>query len=212
MPQPHGGIRYDWYGTDDEPAENADFLADYGFSNAANLDGEGLLQPRFAFTLRHSDALTVRGGAGLYTGGNPNVWLSNTYSANNVLQFGQRGRAFGYTDGSRSLFDDNVIYAGLEEDVPAGPGDGIPSELYDAVAGGTGDNFEISYLDPEFDLPAEWKFALGASLHTHNGSQPIFYTPSARIRPSSDAAIWKGSAPLRPATRFMTLFVSPVLC
>ncbi len=163
------GLRYDWYGTDDEPAENADFVTDYGFSNAANLDGEGLLQPRFAFTWRHSDALTVRGGAGLYSGGNPNVWLSNTYSANNVLQFGQRGRAFGYTDGSRSLFDDDVIYAGLEEGVPAGPGYGIPAELYDAVAGGTGDNFEISYLDPEFDLPAEWKFALGASLHTHNG-------------------------------------------
>ena len=162
------GLRYDWYSTDDSPEENAQFVADYGFSNATNLDGEGLLQPRFAFTWEQSDVLTVRGGAGLYTGGNPNVWLSNNYSANNVLQFGQRGRAFGYTDGSRSLFDADVVYLGLEEGVPAGPGYGIPAELYDAVAGGMGDNFEINYLDPGFDLPSEWKFALGATWHTES--------------------------------------------
>jgi len=162
------GLRYDWYSSNDKPGENADFVADYGFSNATSLDGEGLLQPRFAFTWEHSDALTVRGGAGLYTGGNPNVWLSNNHSANNVLQFGQRGRSFGYTDGSRSLFDADVVYRGLEEGVPAGPGYGIPAELYDAVAGGMGDNFEINYLDPGFDLPSEWKFALGATWHTEN--------------------------------------------
>ena len=162
------GLRYDWYSTGDSPEENAQFVADYGFTNATNLDGEGLLQPRFAFTWEHSGVLTVRGGAGLYTGGNPNVWLSNNYSANNVLQFGQRGRSFGYTDGSRSLFDADVVYLGLEEGVPAGPGYGIPAELYDAVAGGMGDNFEINYLDPDFDLPAEWKFALGATWHTES--------------------------------------------
>ena len=34
-------------------------------------------------------------------------------------------------------------------------GYGIPVELYDAVAGGMGDNFEINDLDPDFDLPAD---------------------------------------------------------
>ena len=162
------GLRYDWYSSDDKPAENAGFVADYGFSNSTNLDGEGLLQPRFAFTYQHSDALTVRGGAGLYSGGNPNVWLSNNYSANNVLQFGQRGCSFGYTDGSRSLFDSDVVYVGLEDGVPAGPGYGIPSELFDGVAGRMGDNFEINYLDPDFELPAEWKFAVGLLHYTEN--------------------------------------------
>ncbi len=157
------GVRYDYYTTDDEPAENAAFVADYGFSNSATLDGEGLLQPRLGFTLDISDDTTLRGGVGLYSGGNPNVWLSNNYSANNVLQFGQRGRSFGYTDGSRSLFDADVVYEAVESNAPAGagPGWGIPSELYDAVAGGVGDNFEINYLDPNFSIPSEWKFALG---------------------------------------------------
>ncbi|MEX0708608.1 MAG: TonB-dependent receptor [Woeseia sp.] len=159
------GVRYDVYTTNDKPAENADFVADYGFSNSATLDGESLLQPRIGFTLDISDMTTVHGGVGLYSGGNPNVWLSNNYSANNVLQFGQRGRSFGYTDGSRSLFDPDVVYEAIESNAPAGagPGWGIPSELYNAVAAGVGDNFEINYLDPSFTIPSEWKFALGVT-------------------------------------------------
>jgi hypothetical protein len=162
------GLRYDWYTSDDKPAENADFLRDYGFTNAQSLDGEGLIQPRFAFTYDASDSMVVRGGFGLYSGGNPNVWLSNNFSANNVLQFGQRGRSFGYTDGSRSLFDSDVQYLGLEPGVPNGPGWGIPAELYNAVAGGVGDNFEINYLDPNFEIPSEWKIALGTTFITEN--------------------------------------------
>ncbi len=157
------GLRYDWYTSDDKPATNATFLADYGFSNGTNIDGEGLLQPRIGFTYSMNERTTIRGGAGIYSGGNPNVWLSNNYSNNNVLQFGQRGRSFGYTDGTRSLFDADVVYAGLEAGVPAGPGYGIPQELYDAVAGGVGDNFEINYLDPNFELPSDFKAAIGVT-------------------------------------------------
>ena len=163
------GLRYDWYTSDDEPQANSEFITDYGFSNATNLDGEGLLQPRVGFSYYFSEALTFRGGVGLYSGGDPNVWLSNNFSNNNVLQFGQRGRSFGYTDGTRSLFDPDVVYAGLEQGVPAGPGYGIPQELFDAVAGGTGDNFEINYLDPNFELPSEWKFSLGLNYDFSDG-------------------------------------------
>jgi len=157
------GLRYDQYSTSDAPGENPDFVRDYGFSNSTNLDGEGLLQPRVAFTYDASDSTTVRGGVGIFSGGNPNVWLSNNFSANNVLQFGQRGRSFGYTDGSRSLFDSDVTYLGLEDGVPNGPGYGVPSELFNAVADGVGDNFEINYLDPDFDLPSDLKISLGTT-------------------------------------------------
>ena len=171
------GLRYDWFTTSDAPIENPDFTADYGFPNNHTVDGEGLLQPRLGFTFDMTDATTIRGGIGLYSGGNPNVWLSNNYSANNVLQFGQRGRSFCYTRDFRpptpggcgtppvqiSLLDPSVVYEAVESTAPAGAGAGygIPSELYDAVATGVGDNFEINYLDPNFELPKEWKFALG---------------------------------------------------
>lgn len=164
------GLRYDRWTSSDEPLVNPDFLADYGFGNNATIDGESLLQPRLGFTYYISDVMTIRGGVGLYSGGDPNVWLSNNYSNNNVLQFGQRGRSFGYTDGTRSLFDADVVYRDVEANAPAGagPGWGIPSELHDAVSGGVGDNFEINYLDPGFDLPSEWKFALGVTYEFEN--------------------------------------------
>ena len=166
------GLRYDRWTSGDEPALNPDFAADYGFGNNSTLDGESLLQPRAGFTWYLSDAMTLRGGVGLYSGGDPNVWLSNNYSNNNVLQFGQRGRSFGYTRGDppRSLFDADVVYRDVEASAPAGAGAGwgIPSELHDAVTGGTGDNFEINYLDPGFEIPSEWKLALGMTYEFQN--------------------------------------------
>ena len=182
------GLRYDWYTTDDAPPENADFVADYGFSNTATLDGEGLVQPRLGFTFDWTGDTTLRGGVGLYSGGNPNVWLSNNYSANNVQQFGQRGRSFGYTDGSRSLFDPDVIYRAVESGAPAGAGAGwgIQSELFDAVAAGIGDNFEINYLDPNFELPSEWKFALGV---THMFPSDYMFTVDFLFTRLQDSAI-----------------------
>ncbi|WP_416877196.1 TonB-dependent receptor [Litorimonas sp.] len=147
-----GGLRYDFYTTDDAPEENADFVADYGFSNSTNLDGEGLVQPRFGLTWEASNNLTVRGGVGLYSGGNPNVWLSNNFSANNVLQFGARERNF-------DLF--SSTYEDAEEGVPNSAGYAIPTSLFNDVSSGTGRNFEINYLDPDFKIPSEWKYALG---------------------------------------------------
>ena len=152
------GLRYDWYTTSDAPPENSDFTADYGFPNTATLDGEGLVQPRLGFTFDWSADTTVRGGVGLYSGGNPNVWLSNNYSANNVQQFGSYRPDF-------NLFDPSVEYRDIEPGAPAGAGAGwgIPSPLHDDITAGSGSNFEINYLDPNFDLPSEWKFALGVT-------------------------------------------------
>ena len=156
------GLRYDWYTTDDKPPVNPDFLSDYGFGNDSTLDGEGLLQPRLGFTWDVNDKLDVRGGLGIYSGGNPNVWLSNTYSANNVAQFGADGGAFGLEqNGGPSIF--TIPYGMCESGVPTGPGWCVPQAMIDAVAAGQGSNFEINYLDPEFTLPYEFKAALGAT-------------------------------------------------
>ncbi len=148
------GLRYDWYTTSDAPAQNPDFLADYGFPNTATVDGEGLLQPRIGFTFDASDVTTIRGGVGLYSGGNPNVWLSNNYSADNVRQFGAYRGDFDLTT---TTFED------IESTAPAGAGAGwgIPTPVHADVSTGMGSNFDINFLDPDFELPSEWKFALG---------------------------------------------------
>ena len=40
--------------------------------------------PRVGFTWGVRDDLTLRGGVGLYSGGNPNVWLSNAWSNDGI--------------------------------------------------------------------------------------------------------------------------------
>lgn len=149
------GMRYDWYSSNDVPTENPAFVADYGFSNAQNFDGVDLWQPRLGFTYDATDTLQLRGGAGRYSGGNPNVWLSNNYSSNNVDQVGARVR------GAIDLF--SLTYVLAEDGVPNAPGWAVPQDLANSVGTGVGRNFEINYLDPEFVIPSDWKYSLGAT-------------------------------------------------
>lgn len=151
------GLRYDWYSSSDVPTENPGFTAEYGFSNSQNFDGEGLLQPRLGFTYDASNELQLRGGVGRYSGGNPNVWLSNNYSSNNITQVGARARDFSGID----LF--GLTYVDGEDGVPNGPGYAIPTGLHDDVSSGSGRNFEINYIDPEFKIPSDWKASFGAT-------------------------------------------------
>ena len=144
-----GGLRYDWYTTDDAPPANAIFLANYGFSNDATVDGEGLLQPRLGFSWEVDPAVTVRGGVGLYSGGNPNVWLSNNYSNNGVSLFEIQDRS------GTSVFDMDFTGEGR-------PIYDVPQDLFDAVAAADGQG-PVNALDPDFELPREWKYALGAT-------------------------------------------------
>ncbi|MDO6711996.1 TonB-dependent receptor [Aliiglaciecola sp. 2_MG-2023] len=157
------GLRYDWITSSDYPEENADFLAQNGYSNSANLDGVSLLQPRIGLNYTLNDSTEIRGGVGLFSGGNPNVWMSNNYSGTNVAGGEVDGGDFGYDDGSRSLFDDDVVWTNVEDGAPVGPGYGVPSELDALMDSGVASNFESNNLDPDFDMPSEWKLSAGVT-------------------------------------------------
>lgn len=171
------GLRYDFYTSDDTPPESADFVQDYGFSNAQNLDGIDLFQPRLAVTWDAKDDLTINAGVGRYSGGDPNVWISNNYSNNDVTNLGASDSGFDFSDelvilsgetvastlansGDVSLFD--LDYVDCEPGVPEGAGYCIPESQALAIREGNGSTgFQINYLDPDFVLPSEWKFSLG---------------------------------------------------
>jgi outer membrane receptor protein involved in Fe transport len=74
------GARYDLMGSGDRPPLNANFVARHGFSNRETFAGKGVFQPRFGFTWNATDRLIVRGGVGVFAGGSPNVFLSNSFS------------------------------------------------------------------------------------------------------------------------------------
>ena len=153
------GLRYDSYSSDDKPTFNQNFTDRYGFSNQSTFDGIDLIQPRVGFEWFATDALEVRAGVGLFSGGNPNVWLSNSYSNDGITNIS--AHQFGSVD----LFaPENVTVTG------AGPGFDIPKSQFDKVANtpiGSGDG-TVNAVDPNFEIPSEWKYSLGATYTTEN--------------------------------------------
>lgn len=75
------GLRFDKPSTDDKPLLNSGFDQAFGYSNQNVIDS-GVVQPRFGFNYDMSDELNLqlRGGVGIFSGGSPNVWLSNPFS------------------------------------------------------------------------------------------------------------------------------------
>lgn len=151
------GLRYDQWSSDDRPTYNQAFDDFYGFANTGNLDGKDLLQPRVGFNYVVSDDMELHGGFGLYSGGNPNVWVSNAYSNDGVTQvFAREFRIDGWQSGTSSILD-------LER---VGGGDAIyapPQGLFDYVADYPTGGYQgfVVAMDPAFEIPTEWKYALG---------------------------------------------------
>ncbi|GAB5458570.1 MAG: TonB-dependent receptor [Henriciella sp.] len=150
------GLRYDFYTSDDEPRFNQNFVDRNGFSNTKTFDGESLLQPRIGLSWDYNEDLSLRGGVGLYSGGNPNVWLSNSFSNDGISNIQQSSFALPLPG---NLLDGSVTFLNDEGDLGR-PIYGIPSEYIDAVENGTA-NSTVNAIDPNIDLPANWKYAAG---------------------------------------------------
>ncbi len=158
------GLRYERFETDEAPAFNPTFTAANGFRNDATIDGIDILMPRLGFSWDYRDDLTFRGGAGLFSGGNPFVWISNSYS-NDGLTNAQR--RFNNFDGSASVLPGvpgSVALIGQGR-----PGFDVPQSLFDDVAAVTptdASDSDLALIDPNFEQPSEWKVALGATYDT----------------------------------------------
>jgi hypothetical protein len=81
------GVRVDMPEFGDSPIYNARIEELYGLDNSVTLDKK-LWQPRFGFnyTFDSERPTQVRGGIGLFQGGNPNVWLAGPFQ-NTGLNF-----------------------------------------------------------------------------------------------------------------------------
>lgn len=183
------GLRYDWYESDDLPSANSLFEARSGFTNRKNFDGESLLQPRLGFSFGASDTLTIRGGAGLYSGGNPNVWLGNNYQNDGFTQVQVRefngGVAGLNIDPNAGL---NTVPLGV--DGTGSPIFDAPQAMIDAVVSGTA-NTGVNAIAPNFKIPSNWKYSLGATWQFDAGPLGDGYTLSSDLvfSQSEDSAI-----------------------
>ncbi|WP_365972860.1 carboxypeptidase regulatory-like domain-containing protein [Sphingomonas sp.] len=78
------GARYDLFGMRDTPLANAAFLGRYGFSNTKTYKGLDNFQPRMSFSWKANDWFRLRGGVGVFGGGSPDIYLSNSFSNTGV--------------------------------------------------------------------------------------------------------------------------------
>ncbi len=166
------GIRYDLYITGDRPTFNQAFVNRHGFTNTSNLSGRDLFQPRFGATWRASDRLRVRATAGLYGGGNPNVWISNNYSnpgpllASTTINRTATGFTVsditGLTAAQQTALGNQVMNG-----VTGGPG--IPSTLDQLLAGAGSALAQTNALDPNFQIPSQWRLSGGVDYEANLG-------------------------------------------
>ena len=143
------GLRYEWWETDTAPTFNQAFFDANGFRNDNTIDGTDLLMPRVGITWDFNEDLTLRGGFGLYSGGNPNVWLSNSFSNDGIsnAQF-----LFANFDGSATLLPGRPDSVALSRD--GRPGFDVPQSLVDSVGAVTDADANDSFLalvDPDYE-------------------------------------------------------------
>ncbi|UTA48277.1 TonB-dependent receptor [Simiduia sp. 21SJ11W-1] len=132
------GLRYEKITANEAPNYNSNFEANYGFSNQENLDGKSILLPRLGFTWDIQDDLRLKGGVGRFSGGQPNVWLANSWS----------------NDGVTYVSAGENDYTGLTSLT-------IPADmLLDETDRGDG---STNVIDPRFDLPSDWRAGLDVS-------------------------------------------------
>ncbi len=143
------GLRYERQSSNNTPAFNQGFFDRYGFANNTSVDGLDIILPRFGFEWAASDSLNVYGGFGRFSGGRPNVWLSNTFT----------------NDGTRVVAFSENDPANL---TGANPGV-IPQNVLDAIASNPVGGGNIDALDPNFKIPSNWTYRMGFDFTTDFG-------------------------------------------
>lgn len=145
--QLQGGLRYELYDNNKAPKANANFLSRYGISNTETIDGKDIWLPRLGITYKPFEDTTVRGGAGLFTGMGPVVWLSNNYSNDGITQ---RSIDVSRPASGTPSAADALLLNGVNGQVPAA-----------AVArlASIGEGF-VNALDPNYELPSSWKYSI----------------------------------------------------
>jgi len=134
------GLRYETLSSDQAPPLNVNSSARTGVDNTENLDGIDIWLPRVDIKYSVNEDFSLYGGFGRFSGGQPNVWISNAYSQNGV---------------NEGFFEDSDIVITPDSIT------GIYQPALDAVQNATNDG-NVSLTDPNFDIPSDWRYKIGA--------------------------------------------------
>lgn len=151
------GARYDLYGGSSRPPLNQAFALRYGFTNQAYISGRGVFQPRIGFDFKPTSTINLRGGVGIFAGGSPDVYVSNSFSNTGFLSnsIDIRRRNDGTVIGNAAALA-NVS----GKTIPAA----ADQQLLATATTPTDRNATAptNELDPDFKLPSQWRATLSA--------------------------------------------------
>lgn len=165
------GARYDLYAGDSRPALNTNFVSRFGFPNTAYISGRGVFQPRIGFDFKPATGVTVRGGVGIFSGGSPDVYVSNSFSntgfLSNSIDVRQNNNGTSYIvpgqTGAAANATGSAILTGVN-------GTTIPSAANTVLAGGSSSaTAPTNALAPNFKLPSQWRATLSADYDSDLG-------------------------------------------
>ncbi len=157
------GARYDVFGGNSRPAINTSFLGRYNFPNTAYISGRGVFQPRVGFDFKPVSAVSLRGGIGIFSGGSPDVYVSNSFSntgfLTNAIDVRQlNGGAYtvpGFA-GAAAQTNGAAILTGVN-------GATIPTAANTVLNNATVNTLSpTNALDPNFKVPSQWRGTLSA--------------------------------------------------
>ena len=179
------GVRYDRWSSDDTPPENANYIARNGFSNTETLDGRDLWQPRLGITYQATDTTTIRGGAGKFGGGSPNVWISNSFSNDGTTVVSQ---TINRTSPLASALD-NVNGFDLPQNV---------LNNHTTLRG----NGPVNAIDPKFKIPSSWRYSFAVDQVFDMGALGDEWQLTAEVlyTETEDAPIWRDLVLTRTGT------------
>ncbi|MBX7527797.1 TonB-dependent receptor [Qipengyuania vesicularis] len=140
------GVRYDFYDGDSRPTENTTFFDRYGFTNTVGFDNLDALQPRLGFRYDAGDLglagdTVIRGGVGIFSGGDPSVIFSNSYTNNGIAL--------------DDIDEDDLAAASIPLTTD---GRNPPAGTQALLSAGDG---EVNAIDPNFKIPTFLRANIG---------------------------------------------------
>lgn len=162
------GLRYDFWKQSDKPALNPNFTARNGYNNQVTYDGLSVLAPRIGAKWHSDDnAFDASGSFGLYTGGLPDVFLSNRFgntgilTATFTLQRQSDGSFKETNSGATFLANDATVSPLMNVNKTDGTfAQGVPSSGTTLLSLNPGlvRVANTNSIAPGFEMPSDWKF------------------------------------------------------
>jgi hypothetical protein len=159
------GVRYDLFGMRSEVPNNPNFLQRVGYRNTRTYKGLDIFQPRISFNYKPEflNGVSFRGGVGIFGGGSPDVYLSNSFSNTGIVTNDVTINRLTSGPGGVSTYSQGGVAVG-DASLNNVTGSSIPAAFNTFLSTNVASlaTAPVNALTPDFRLPRSLKATLSA--------------------------------------------------